>query len=132
MLDVAVGETAGSVTERVPEPGRYRHFKGGEYELLSVGKHTETGELLVVYRSLDRPSRIWVRPLEMFVEPVERSDGTFARFEPAVRRARSRVGIVRVAQKLARKARAVSAQFLIARLPSGRFVVDRDGTETWK
>src|SRR4051794_20520399 len=65
----------------LPEPGVYRHFKGGEYEVISVGQHTETGELLVVYRPLDSPGRVWVRPLQMFVEPVLCRDGVSARFE---------------------------------------------------
>jgi hypothetical protein len=55
-----------------PEPGLYRHFRGGEYELLDIARHSETEELLVVYRSADSAERdqIWVRPLNMFVEPV--------------------------------------------------------------
>lgn len=67
--------------ESLPEPGRYRHFKGGEYDLVSIAQHTETDELLVVYRSVKEPDRLWVRPLAMFVEQVERPEGTFPRFE---------------------------------------------------
>lgn len=62
-------------------PGRYRHFKGEEYEVLIVGTHTETKESVVVYRSAVDPEAIWVRPLAMFTETVERHDGTFSRFE---------------------------------------------------
>ena len=72
-------------TRELPAPGRYRHFKGGEYELLSVGKHTETGEVLVVYRSVDDAETVWVRPLEMFVSNVDRPDGKHPRFRRAKR-----------------------------------------------
>jgi len=49
-------------------PGLYRHFKGGEYELLNVARHSETQELLAVYGSVEDRETIWVRPLEMFTE----------------------------------------------------------------
>jgi len=65
---------------RVP-PGTYRHFKGGEYQVLSVGRHTETDEYVVVYRSVDDPSAIWVRPLEMFTDTIELPEGRLRRFE---------------------------------------------------
>ena len=52
------------------EPGRYRHFKGGLYQVLEVATHSETLEQLVVYRSLKDPTRLWVRPLAMFQEEV--------------------------------------------------------------
>ena len=51
-------------------PGRYRHFKGGEYEVIAVAKHSETGEDLVVYRCLYDNASWWVRPLYMFMELV--------------------------------------------------------------
>ena len=50
--------------------GRYRHFKGGEYEVHGVATHSETGELLVVYTPLYGEGGLWVRPLEMFRETV--------------------------------------------------------------
>lgn len=65
----------------VPHPGRYRHFKGGEYEVLDVARHSETDELLVVYRSLDEPDRTWVRPVEMFSGDVDGPNGVARRFE---------------------------------------------------
>lgn len=65
----------------LPEPGFYRHFKGGEYEVLSVARHSETEELLVVYRALRSPDAIWVRPLDMFMEQVERPEGLVPRFQ---------------------------------------------------
>jgi hypothetical protein len=67
----------------LPQPGRYRHFKGGDYELLSVATHTETNEPLVVYRSVTEPHRVWVRPLAMFLDVVEGPAGVCRRFEPA-------------------------------------------------
>jgi hypothetical protein len=51
--------------------GRYRHYKGGEYEVLGVARHSETLEPLVVYRPLYNDSGLWVRPYAMFVAQVE-------------------------------------------------------------
>ena len=50
--------------------GRYRHYKGGEYELIGVARHSETHEALVVYRPLYNTSGWWVRPHAMFFEAV--------------------------------------------------------------
>lgn len=50
--------------------GHYRHYKGGEYELLGVARHSETGEPLVVYRPLYDSTGWWVRPHAMFFETV--------------------------------------------------------------
>ena len=61
--------------------GRYRHFKGGEYEVIGVAKHSETGETMVVYQALYGEGGLWVRPEAMFLETVERDGKTFARFE---------------------------------------------------
>jgi hypothetical protein len=52
-------------------PGRYRHFKGREYAVIGVARHSETEELLVVYRPLYGEGLLWVRPLSMFAEEVE-------------------------------------------------------------
>lgn len=71
-----------SASSPPPPPGRYRHFKGGEYDVLSVGRHTETDEMVVIYRSAEDPGAIWVRPLEMFVGVVKRSGREMHRFEP--------------------------------------------------
>lgn len=51
--------------------GRYRHYKGKEYEVIGVAKHSETLEEMVVYRALYGEGQIWVRPLTMFLEEVE-------------------------------------------------------------
>jgi hypothetical protein len=53
-----------------PTPGRYRHYKGNEYEVIGVARHSETDERVVVYRPLYNDSGLWVRPLAMFVEEV--------------------------------------------------------------
>ncbi len=57
-------------------PGLYRHFKGGKYELLNVARHSETKELLAVYRSVEDQETIWVRPLEMFTEAAAVETGS--------------------------------------------------------
>lgn len=51
--------------------GVYEHYKGKRYEVLGVGKHSETLEEFVVYRALYGDRDIWIRPLEMFLEEVE-------------------------------------------------------------
>ncbi|MBD9253760.1 DUF1653 domain-containing protein [bacterium] len=62
------------------KPGRYRHFKGKEYEVLGVARHSETQEELVVYRALYSDFGLWVRPARMWNETVERDGKTFRRF----------------------------------------------------
>jgi len=52
------------------QPGRYRHYKGHEYEVLGVARHSETEEKYVVYRALYGDGGLWVRPREMFLETV--------------------------------------------------------------
>lgn len=61
--------------------GRYRHFKGGEYEVLFVATHSETLEEYVVYRALYGEKGVWVRPAKMWNETVERDGKIFKRFE---------------------------------------------------
>lgn len=60
--------------------GKYRHFKGNEYEVLSIAKHSETLEEMVVYRALYGEGGVWVRPAAMWNEMVERDGKTFPRF----------------------------------------------------
>ena len=64
------------------KPGRYRHFKGKEYEVLAVALHSETLEPMVVYRALYGDGGLWVRPAHMWNEMVERDGKTFPRFSP--------------------------------------------------
>lgn len=61
-------------------PGRYRHFKGGEYRVLFTARHSETGEDMVVYQVLYGEMGFWVRPAEMWLERVERPDYAGPRF----------------------------------------------------
>lgn len=61
--------------------GRYRHFKGGEYEVVGIAKHSETCEPMVVYRAMYGEGGLWVRPAAMFLETVERDGKVSARFE---------------------------------------------------
>lgn len=62
------------------KPGRYRHFKGNEYEVLHTAKHSETLEEMVVYRALYGEGGVWVRPAAMWEDVVEREGKTFKRF----------------------------------------------------
>ena len=62
------------------KPGHYRHFKGKEYEVLGVARHSETEEDLVVYRALYGDFGLWIRPVSMWNETVERDGKTFRRF----------------------------------------------------
>jgi len=64
--------------------GRWRHYKGGEYEVIGVARHSETHEPLVVYRPLYGEGALWVRPYAMFLETVVVDGVTRARFEPLV------------------------------------------------
>lgn len=61
--------------------GKYRHFKGGEYAVQGVAKHSENGELLVVYSPLYGEGGLWVRPLEMFTESLVHEGVRVPRFE---------------------------------------------------
>lgn len=63
------------------ELGKYRHFKGNEYEVIAVAKHSETLEEMVVYKDLKNGSKVWVRPAAMWNETVTREGKTFKRFE---------------------------------------------------
>jgi hypothetical protein len=62
-------------------PGRYRHYKGGEYEVLAVARHSETLEAQVVYRPLYNDSGWWVRPFERFTGTLEVDGVVRQRFE---------------------------------------------------
>lgn len=61
--------------------GLYRHFKGGEYAVYGLATHSETEEAMVVYRPLYGDRALWVRPLSMFTETVERDGEVLPRFQ---------------------------------------------------
>lgn len=63
------------------KPGKYRHFKGNEYEVITLAKHSETMEEMVVYKALYGEGGYWVRPASMWNETVERDGKVFKRFE---------------------------------------------------
>lgn len=60
--------------------GKYRHFKGNEYEVIAIAKHSETLEPFVVYRALYGSGEVWIRPESMFNGTVEREGKTQQRF----------------------------------------------------
>ena len=62
------------------KPGRYRHYKGNEYEVLYIAKHSETLEDMVVYRALYGDNEIWVRPASMWNEIIEKDGCSVKRF----------------------------------------------------
>ncbi len=61
-------------------PGVYRHYKGQQYEVLGVSRHSETEEQFVVYRALYGDRGLWIRPLAMFTESVEKEGVPVPRF----------------------------------------------------
>ena len=61
-------------------PGRYRHYKGKEYQLLTLARHSETLEPMAVYQALYGEGDVWVRPARMFVEIVMKGEKSFPRF----------------------------------------------------
>ena len=61
--------------------GKYRHFKGMEYEVIAVAKHSETLEPMVVYRAMYGDGGLWVRPASMWNETVNREDYHGPRFQ---------------------------------------------------
>jgi hypothetical protein len=62
-------------------PGRYRHYKGNEYEVIGIAIHSETLEAMVVYRPLYGEGGLWVRPAAMFTEDVIIDGRSRPRFE---------------------------------------------------
>lgn len=62
------------------EKGRYRHFKGNEYEVIGTARHSETLEEFVVYKALYGEGGLWIRPASMWNEAVERDGKVFERF----------------------------------------------------
>jgi len=68
------------VTEPTLRPGLYRHYKGPRYEVIGTATHSETEEILVVYRALYGEFGLWVRPLAMFTETVTVDGAPVPRF----------------------------------------------------
>jgi hypothetical protein len=64
-----------------PRPGRYRHYKGNEYRVIALARHSETLEPMVVYEALYGEGGVWVRPAGMFVEYVEVGGRHLPRFQ---------------------------------------------------
>jgi hypothetical protein len=62
--------------------GRYRHFKGNEYEVIGIARHSETEEPMVVYRALYGEGGLWTRPASMWNETVTRDGVEYRRFMP--------------------------------------------------
>ncbi|HCI05587.1 TPA: DUF1653 domain-containing protein [Patescibacteria group bacterium] len=63
------------------KPGKYEHFKGKQYRVIGVAKHSETLEELVVYQALYGENQIWVRPKAMFLDSVELGGHSVSRFK---------------------------------------------------
>jgi hypothetical protein len=61
--------------------GKYRHFKGNEYQVIGIAKHSETLEEFVVYQALYGERGLWIRPRVMFLETIERDGKVMPRFE---------------------------------------------------
>jgi len=93
-------EAAAAVT-----PGLYRHFKGNYYRVLSIARHSETTEPMVVYQALYGNGGIWVRPADMWDETVERDGKVFRRFEPL-----DRVGRVAFYEQIFDEVRSMSPE----------------------
>ena len=70
------------MNKKLPTAGKYRHYKGFDYEVLGVATHSETEDVVVVYRALYGERGLWVRPLDMFCETVEVDGEKRLRFAP--------------------------------------------------
>ena len=79
-LDYLVGRDVRPARTGPIKPGRYRHFKGGEYRVLGTAAHSETLEPMVVYQALYGERGMWVRPAAMWTERVERDGYAGPRF----------------------------------------------------
>jgi hypothetical protein len=69
------------ITRARPSPGRYRHYKGGVYDVIAVARHTESEEEFVIYRLPVEPTTTWARPVEVFASLVGQGDRARPRFE---------------------------------------------------
>ena len=67
--------------EKIVIGGIYQHFKGNKYKVLNIAKHSETLEEIVVYQALYGKEDVWVRPINMFLEDIERDGKIIKRFK---------------------------------------------------
>ena len=65
----------------MPKQGIYRHYKGNVYRLLTVARHSETLEEMIVYQDVNRPEKVWARPASMWEETVEVNGERVLRFQ---------------------------------------------------
>ena len=79
-MDSCAPEASDHNASRI-KPGRYRHFKGGEYEVLGIAKDAESLQAFVVYRALYGERGLWIRPADMFCQIIERGGKRMPRFE---------------------------------------------------
>lgn len=79
---VRAKNTKSAMENNILKLGKYKHYKGKEYEVIGIAKHSETLEDLVVYRALYDDRQLWVRPLKMFLEEVEVNGQKIPRFSP--------------------------------------------------
>ena len=71
----------GLLKTKAMKPGKYRHYKGNEYQVIDLATHSETEEKLVLYHPLYGEQALWVRPLDMFEEMVEVEGKQVPRFQ---------------------------------------------------
>lgn len=62
--------------------GKYRHYKGTEYQVIAIARHSETEEDMVIYQDIEHPEKIWARPAGMFFEEIEWEGKKQSRFTP--------------------------------------------------
>ena len=79
-VGVVQGDTRVAINMTKLKKGRYRHFKGNEYEVIGLARHSETLQEHVVYRALYGDFGLWIRPAEMFLETIIRDGQSFPRF----------------------------------------------------
>ena len=75
--------------------GRYRHYKGNEYQVIGCARHSETEEEFVVYQALYGDHGLWIRPTAMFVEEVEKEGNRMPRFKLLEEKSRKDKGVHR-------------------------------------
>ncbi|NNC97797.1 MAG: DUF1653 domain-containing protein [Gammaproteobacteria bacterium] len=72
--------TSKTLEDPIIAPGRYRHYKGNDYQVIGTATHSESNEIVVVYKPLYNDSGLWVRPIDMFRENVEVEGEQIPRF----------------------------------------------------